>query len=497
MMRRMANAAWVLVAGTGSEPLPAGLASVARLLGETLALEGLALLTCGWPGVDRAVGEAFAEAVRAQGIDPATRFKQFTWDRRSPSVAAGKQITVSQDAAEYLSAVDAADVVVLLGGLGGTYLVYEHAKAHRIVLPLPSTEGDARRAFDALRCHFDQEVNLGVTVHELISLDRPAEEAVGIALRLIRQHLDARAIRDGDYLKADALGADDNDRAFEALIRDMVRADVLGFIGAGASIPGGYPDWCTLVDRMRCALPSQIARAMAFVSREQDLLMRAEHYRGVLAGDYDRFIRDQFSDERGQVTSLHLDLVRLPFSHVLTTNYDTLLERAHAQVHPGQIPLMTDWKNASDVEALLGAARRRGERRRYVHLHGVWNDPAGVVMTESDYQERYHRTTAGEALLSALFTAHAFLFVGVSFSDIDVMGVFRNTMARLRVEAPIHYAFVALDPRKHDPTLVRRRLRQKFKIEPIFYALTPDHTGLYGLVRRLAARTLPTSPAAV
>jgi hypothetical protein len=114
------------------------------------------------------------------------------------------------------------------------------------------------------------------------------------------------------------------------------------------------------------------------------------------------------------------------------------------------------------------------------------------VMTESDYQERYHRTTAGEALLSALFTAHAFLFVGFSFSDIDVMGVFRNTMARLRVEAPIHYAFVALDPRKHDPTLVRRRLRQKFKIEPIFYAHTPDHAGLHGLVQRLAARTLPT-----
>jgi hypothetical protein len=332
-------------------------------------------------------------------------------------------------------------------------------------------------------------------VHELAALERPAEEAVGVALRLVRQHLEACAIRDGTYLEADALGAAENEQAFEALARDMARAEVLGFVGAGASIPGGYPDWATLVDRMRRALPSQIARALAFVSREEDLLMRAEHYRGMLGDDYQPFIRDQFSDERGRVTSLHLALVRLPLSHVLTTNYDTLLERAHAQVQPGEIPLTTDWKNASDIEALLAALRRRGERRRYVHLHGVWSDPAGVVMTESDYQERYHRTTAGEALLSALFTAHAFLFVGFSFGDIDLMGVFRNTMARLRVHAPIHYAFVALDPRKHDPTLVRRRLRQKFKIEPIFYAHTPDHAGLHDLVQRLAART-STAPAA-
>lgn len=116
---------------------------------------------------------------------------------------------------------------------------------------------------------------------------------------------------------------------------------------------------------------------------------------------------------------------------------------------------------------------------------------------ETDYQERYHRTATGEALLSTLFTTHAVLFVGFSFSDIDVMGVFRNTMARLRLDAPLHYAFVALDPRKHDPTLVRRRLRQKFKIDPIIYAWTPDHAGLHGLVQRLVSRTTTTTTVTV
>lgn len=484
----MAELSWILVAGTGSEPLSPELESVAGLLGQALAAAGLGMVTCGWPGVDRAAGSAFAAAVRERGQGPAGRLKQFHQRGKIASVPDGQHIEVAQDAAEYLEAVDHADAVVLLGGQGGTWLVYQHAlRAQKLILPLPTTGGDARRAFDDIRAHFDRELYLGVRSSDLAALDRPAGEAVGAVVRLLRQHLEARAIRDGDYLLDDSIVGSDNEGALERLVDATRSSNVLGFVGAGASIPGGYPDWGTLVDRMQQALPTQVARAMAWVSREEDLLMRAEHYRQLLGPDYGRFIREQFGDERGTCRPLHLDLVRLPVSHVLTTNYDTLLERAHAQVYPGELPLSTDWKNASDVEGFLRAARRRGERRRYVHLHGVYNNPTDIVMTESDYQDRYHRTTAGEGLLAALFTAHAFLFIGFSFSDIDVMGVFRNTMARLRVDEALHYAFVALDPHKHDPTLVRRRLRQKFKIDPIFYVFTPDHAGLHQVVARLLA----------
>ncbi|MDC0721781.1 SIR2 family NAD-dependent protein deacylase [Nannocystis bainbridge] len=488
----MTNIPWIMIAGTGTDPLPAELETVAHQLGVALARADCGVISCGWAGVDRALGAAFVAELRATRRDPRDRFKQVLQRGRTPSVEDGESIDVEQDAEEYLVAVDRADVVILLAGRGGTYLVYKHARrANKLVLPLPATEGDARRAFGDIRDKFDRAANLGVTASEFAALDRPAGEAAEAVLRLIRQHLEAREIRDGDYLKADSVVGRDNEAAFTRLVREIQRTDMLGFIGAGASIPGGYPDWGTLIDRMRHALPSEIARTMAWVAREDDMLMRAEHYRSLLGEDYGRFIREQFDDDAGRCGPLHLDLVRLPVAHVLTTNYDTLLERAHAQAHPGELPLPTDWKNASDVESFLRAARRRGERRRYVHVHGLYNDPAHVVLTESDYQERYCRETASEALLSALFTAHAFLFVGFSFSDLDVMGVFRNTMARVRVSEPLHYAFMALDPRTHDPTLVRRRLRQKFKIDPIFYMYTPDHAGLRQLVTRLLATTTP------
>jgi hypothetical protein len=40
---RMAKPSWILVAGTGSEPIPEGLAAAARLLGEAIAAEDLSL----------------------------------------------------------------------------------------------------------------------------------------------------------------------------------------------------------------------------------------------------------------------------------------------------------------------------------------------------------------------------------------------------------------------------------------------------------------------
>lgn len=488
----MPDVSWILVAGTGVEALSPELKAAAEALGRALAAAGFGLVTCGWPGVDEVVGAAFSEASRASGPALTSRFKQFYQRGRRPSVDGGQWIEVGQDAAEYLSAVEAADAVVLLGGRGGTYIVYEHARlARKLVLPLPTTEGEARRVYDDIGRRFDRAVSL-ISAAEFAELDRAPGDAIAVVVRLLRQHLKKKAIRDGAYLDDEAILGRENESAFARLAEDIQQTQMLAFIGAGVSIPGGYPDWNTLIERMRQALPGEVERGIAWVSREDDLLMRAQYYRQYLGEDYGPFISAQFGEESGKVRDLHLDLVRLPVAHVLTTNYDNLLERAHAQAGLAGAARPTDWKNPSEVEALLRAARRRGEQRRYVHLHGVFSDPANIVLTESDYQDHYHRTTASEALLAALFTAHAFLFVGFSFGDLDVMGVFRNTMARIRVAGPLHYAFMALDPRTHDPTLVRQRLRQKFKIDPVFYLHTPDHAGLHRLVVRLLDKCRPT-----
>ncbi|MCA9712529.1 MAG: SIR2 family protein, partial [Myxococcales bacterium] len=446
------------------------------------------LLTCGWRGVDHAVGTAFVAGLAARGEEPSGRFRQFRARGLPVSVPGATLVEVSQDAEEYLQAVDAADAVIVLGGLGGTRLVHRHASnVRKPVLPLPGPGGDARAIFDELRGELDRERYLGITRHELEALDQPAAAAVGAVIRLVRQHLDARAIRDGEYLTTQSVVGRDNEAALERLGAEL-REGMMAFVGAGTSIPGGYPDWRTLVERMQQSLPDQVSRAMAYVSREEDLLMRAEQYRQLMGEDeFSRFVREQFGPERGTCRELHRDLVRLPFTHVLTTNYDNLLECAHAAAFPGELPTTVDWQNAADIEAFLRAARRRGQPRRYVHLHGVYNDPASIVLTEGDYQRRYHESTAGEALLSVLFTAYPFLFVGFSFSDMDMMGVFRGTMARLRLRGALHFGIVALDPRKHDPTLVRQRLRRKYKIEPVFYLETPDHAGLHALLQRLAA----------
>ena len=93
---------------------------------------------------------------------------------------------------------------------------------------------------------------------------------------------------------------------------------------------------------------------------------------------------------------------------------------------------------ASGDRLLSGQESRPASGWRSGRCLGTPAHHSALVLTEGDYQRRYHESTAGEALLSVLFTAYPFLFVGFSFSDMDMMGVFRGTMARLRLRGALH-----------------------------------------------------------
>jgi formylglycine-generating enzyme required for sulfatase activity len=144
----------VLVAGTGSEPqLTREATWCAEAIGEGLAIAGLSLVTGGWPGVDRVATSAFADRLRSIRR-PLSEMLTTVMEPRSVSAAQpmGRIVHVASDAEVFTRSIAMADAVVLIGGLGGTYGVYELAVAQGIpVYPLAGTKGDARRAWQALR----------------------------------------------------------------------------------------------------------------------------------------------------------------------------------------------------------------------------------------------------------------------------------------------------------------------------------------------------------
>jgi hypothetical protein len=70
------------------------------------------------------------------------------------------------------------------------------------------------------------------------------------------------------------------------------------------------------------------------------------------------------------------------------------------------------------------------------------------------------------------------------------MAIFRRVVAKLQFEEPLHFALTPLGA-SDDPVAVRRRLQEKYKIDPIFYPATKDHAGLHDLVTRLLKELQP------
>jgi predicted Rossmann-fold nucleotide-binding protein len=485
---------WVLVAGTGKDDqISAEVRAEAQALGEHLATGGYGLITGGWPGVDQIIAVAYLARLRALDVDPAAHFKQVLQRGRAPTLYEGTMVFVETGTREYIESVKLVHALVLVGGLEGTYEVYEMAKlGGRIpVFPLPATGGNARRAFTDLHKHWDTWSALypGLDKDRLNELDAPSAAASGAVTRLLQKVLgspDPAAPTSVKELTGPA--GRENESALQKLLAVFRDQGVTGFVGAGSSVRAGYPTWGQLLDKMDRALEgSRSAEELGRIRQEPDLLVRAGSYRDLLGkSDYNTFVRRTFRPEEGEPGEFHKDLVSLPFRHVLTTNYDDLLERAHVSAF-ANMPARVELTNPSDVQDFLVSGK---QGRRYVYLHGRFNNPADIVLTEEDYQVRYLQSGNASTLLTVLFATHQFLFVGFSLADLDVMSIVRRVTAQLQIEEPRHFALLPLGP-SDDPAGVRRKLHTKYKIEPIFYPATRDHARLHDLLRRLLEELQP------
>ncbi len=89
----------------------------------------------------------------------------------------------------------------------------------------------------------------------------------------------------------------------------------------------------------------------------------------------ERLVRDKVRDSEWQPGKLHRLLLRLPWSDVLTTNWDTLLERT---VDPESSRVYANVLTTGDI------ARTRSPR--IVKLHGSFPSLSPYIFTEEDFR---------------------------------------------------------------------------------------------------------------
>ena len=141
----------ILVVGTGSERRLTNLESrVAIALGRALALKGFSLVTGAWPGVDLAVGQAFADEVTRTGSDHTNRISHIVAADRNPVLWPGHdgKIHAVSPRALRQNFMDAATAVIIIGGRNYTEAIGEMAIGQKKpCLPIAKTKGSAESIF--------------------------------------------------------------------------------------------------------------------------------------------------------------------------------------------------------------------------------------------------------------------------------------------------------------------------------------------------------------
>ncbi|WP_437562419.1 SIR2 family NAD-dependent protein deacylase [Sorangium sp. So ce542] len=239
---------------------------------------------------------------------------------------------------------------------------------------------------------------------------------------------------------------------------------LIPFLGAGFSAPLQLPMWRELMGWMGQALgfepalfelhglPPQLA---GFFARECD-------------GGLDSFIAEMRArfharevNERRRSSRQHKALARRHFRTIYTTNFEHHIEEALRDAGKEVVALST-FDDFARCPA-QGACH-------VIKFHGDLNRPETVVLTEAQYFGRLRLEAAPDQRLRADLLSNTFLFLGYSFSDVDIRYIWYR-MEQMRLEGSSPGAKRALNRRGYWATfgagLVQPALLEDWHIDVI------------------------------
>ena len=247
------------------------------------------------------------------------------------------------------------------------------------------------------------------------------------------------------------------------------------FVGAGLSIPVGFPSWEQLLKeliveakKISYISPEKIKEYEAMMGDNTKFLFLAEDLKFELGGKYYEYMENRFNVSGVKPTRTHELLVNIPTNLIITINYDNLIEKAYDNLH-GEYP------NPFTYSQSLEAANNFWKGKFFVlKAHGdAKQDVNSLILSQKDYRRVLYRESGYRSLLQAIFTTKSILFLGVSFSDPEFNQLLDYLHYSYHGGGPTHYLLIQEE--KMNNTLARR-FQEDFKIETIKYSnVKKDH----------------------
>ncbi|QHG16958.1 DNA transporter [Nostoc sp. ATCC 53789] len=191
----------ILVAGTGSFEIPNEINWCAQQLGERIAEYNYNLITGGWEGVDYVVADKFAEKIAQKDIRLTDKLTHVVPRGKQPVFKGGKVEYTESGINEWLDCLRHSDLVILVGGVGGTYETYLYAKQEKIpVIPIVCTNGDAKKVFDEMLENWDSKLMGNISPEKFKSLNQyindlsTAEDVVNDVMDIVNEIIFAKTM---------------------------------------------------------------------------------------------------------------------------------------------------------------------------------------------------------------------------------------------------------------------------------------------------------------
>lgn len=194
------------------------------------------------------------------------------------------------------------------------------------------------------------------------------------------------------------------------------------FIGAGISTNSGVPTWSSLINSFLKELPEKI--------NEKDFLKIAQLYKNQRKHkEYLEKVRSELKHGKVAFNPIHKAVLELRPQHIVTTNYDTLIEQAATHTNNNYYTVKKD----SDLPYSLYG-------RLLVKMHGDL-DEGNIVLTEDDYLNYNDCFPLIETYIRSLLASKFILFLGFSFTDYNLKVISNKVLTLLGKDFQPMYLF--------------------------------------------------------
>jgi hypothetical protein len=221
-------------------------------------------------------------------------------------------------------------------------------------------------------------------------------------------------------------------RPNQLILEAAKHGELVVFVGAGASMICGSPDWRGFSNQIVKALEK--SSVLNFLEAEQlrgmgdprRILSIARELakENRLAIDYDNILHPTMPEGNGIELYRLLASLRPVF---VTTNYDRWLDEAAPE------ELSIELESGEESEPAKRPSRRPkyylrehltpallAERGSVIHLHGSYTEPDSMVVSLKDYIEHYADNRV-QTFLSSMFRNYTVLFVGYGLAELEIL----------------------------------------------------------------------------